>query len=158
MGTHMVQNGPSRRGRRMSMEGIPGFPPPGGAKEPIPERPGFNPFSHRNPSDLYPGFPFTVFPNGLFPPMKGMPPFPLPPTSAPMMKGPLPPGLPHDMLMKPPHPGLSPDMLMKAEEMIKAQRQAGEKRDSFDNNNVPGKGTSGELDLSIRKPSPAIST
>ena len=134
MGTHMWNNSPSRRGRRMSMDTLPGFPGVPTGVPPRPEEPShfFNNFPHRPPADMYPFFP--GFPNGFSPKMNeisviqsingnmnhmGIAPvssaseaamMPHPPSSMvdTMVKHPVPPPGTEGM-MKPPH-----DIMMKA--------------------------------------------
>ena len=162
MGTHMWNNGPSRRGRRMSVDTLPNFPTPKDAEF-------FNSFAHRSPSELYPGFPFPGFPNG-FPGPKlneisviqslngNFGHMPLVNNQEAMMAH-----LPNSMAdalkshMNPlfsnaPMDGSKPEGI-KSEPLKNSSEGKSES-----NNNMPMNGASGELDLSMRKTSPAPPT
>ena len=151
MGTHMWNNGPSRRGRRMSVEGIPGL------QMPPREADFFKAFARPPPPEMYP-FPYPGFHNG-FPhkPLNEISVIQslngvmsqLPPTSAAesMMNhlaslkvAPL---LPHSEIL------LKTEAMLKAEESLKTKS---ENKSETNNNSYPIVGSSGELDLSVRKP------
>ncbi len=215
MSTHMWNNGPSRRGRRMSVEGIPGIQnlPPKDAEF-------FRAFAHRStPAEMFPPFPYPGFPNsfphkmneisviqnvngvmGHHPPSTeaimssmasnlsdGLMKARLPPSHPAMLKHedsikmkkepeslgsplPFPSPLPHpspvfsqavmspipsslaDSMLKarlPPQP--QPPSLMKSDDPLNLKKESEPSPNAETNNNFHPVGSSGELDLSMRK-------
>ena len=130
MSTHACQNGPPRRGRRMSMDTLPPF---NGAA-------GKFGLSPRPPLPMgYPSFPYPpqAF-NGLMMPGKGLPSL-------------MPPVFPGFMLDR-------PKVKTENDDAMSASDAAKKQTENAENNNMQPKGMYGELDLSMRAASQPIKT
>ena len=163
MGTHMWNNSPSRRGRRMSIDPRPSLMPTSSPKD----AEFFNAFAHHPPPpDMYP-FPFPPsFPNGFMSPkmneisvIQGLngglnPIMPLPPTTEAMM-GHFPASFAENMLRSQFAVIASSQQQHRPDEHPLKASDAPRKPTDLPINGLDAEkrlnGSSGELDLSIRK-------